>query len=123
MRKHRLIDCNPHWVVLEENGPECGIHFDCPEGHAGCSHTIPFRPTLDGLRNRSWRTDHVQWQRAGDTFETLTLTPSIKRQPQHADREAALKAGCLAEYITEAMFCALHVNIVNGAIEFCGDSK
>lgn len=119
MRKTRLVDCNPKWV---ENyfgaGRVDAIVFDCPEGHVGCKHVIPFTPALDG-------TVHAMeagrgWQRSGDTFETLTLSPSIKRNPRHASREAAIAAGCIPEYVDDSLLCALHIFIQNGQIQFCG---
>lgn len=122
-RKHRLIDCNPHFVE-DKDGVICAVYFECPEGHDDCKHVIPFAPALDGSPG-NWNNGGSGpiWQRTGDTFETLTLSPSILRRQRHANREAAIAAGCLPEYITETMFCALHIFIKNGAIEFCGDSK
>lgn len=69
-------------------------------------------------------TEHGRgWQRVGDTFENLTLSPSIKRNPRHASREAAIAAGCLPEYVDDSLLCALHIFIRDGRIEFCGDSR
>lgn len=102
-RIHRIADLDPHWV--ESDGKRCGVRFDCPEGHEDCRHVVPFTPALDGSPATSWYPSGVQWQRAGDTFETLTLTPSIATPP---GRESG---------------CALHIFIRDGQIEFCGDSK
>lgn len=108
-RRTRLADCNPHWISGRYTGSEssvpCGVHFDCPEGHDGCSHAIPFTPALDGAARETWQANGAQWQRTGDTFETLTLAPSIRREPR-GPRE-----------------CALHIFIRDGQIEFCGDSR
>jgi hypothetical protein len=121
-RKHKLIDCNPNWVENYFGSDRVdAIVFDCPEGHVHCKHVIPFSPALDGTIHPTEQ--GRGWQRIGDTFETLTLSPSIARRPRHVNREAAIAAGCIAEYITESMFCALHIVIVNGEIQFCGDSK
>lgn len=100
-----------------------GIHFDCPEGHENCDHAIPFRPALDGGPAASWYSSSAIWDRTGDTFETLTLSPSIRRIPRHSSREEAIAAGRIPEYITESMLCAFHGFIKNGMIEFCGDSR
>jgi len=100
-----------------------GVHFDCPEGHEGCSHVIPFSPAFDGSPTPGWQQNGAVWQRTGDTFETLTLSPSIRRIPTYASREAALAAGALPEYLNESHFCAFHGFIQNGQIVFCGDSK
>lgn len=52
-----------------------GLICNCP---CGCDRLmfIPFKNPLDGLPS-----DHVgpTWQRDGDTIETLSLHPSIKR--------------------------------------------
>lgn len=133
-RKHRLVDCNPHFV-RGGNGSLCAVYFECPEGHDDCKHVIPFTPALDGSPGQ-WHgkgASGVTWQRSGGTFEiisdegkifeSLTLSPSIRRIQRHVDRDAAIAAGCLPEYITETLFCALHIFIKDGAIEFCGDSK
>lgn len=126
-RRTRLVDCDPRWAhgryYGQEDGPVRGIHFDCPEGHADCSHIIPFTPALDGTTAEIWQQSGANWQRTGDTFETLSLSPSIRRMPSYASREAALAAGCIPEYITESMTCAFHGFITNGAITFCGDSR
>jgi hypothetical protein len=115
MRKQRLIECNPRWATQDEH--VCYLIFDCPEGHADCRHAIPFTPALDGSV-----TPGTTWARKGEMFDELTLSPSIKRRQSYKDRAAALKAGVKEEYITETMFCALHIFIKDGAIQFCGDS-
>jgi hypothetical protein len=117
-RRHRLVDCNPRWVDYDE-GLTCGVRFDCPEGHQGCLHVIPLTPALDGAEFQITRV----WQRIGDTFETLTLSPSIRRNPVYASREVAIAAGALEGRLTPTMFCALHIFIRDGQIEFCGDSR
>lgn len=125
MRKTKLVDCNPHWVIWsgKEGSSPDAVYFDCPEGHDGCKRVIPFTPALDGSTVPVQQRNGVQWQRSGDTFETLTLSPSIRGIPSYPNREAAIAAGCLPEYITDSMFCALHIFIRDGQIEFCGDSR
>jgi hypothetical protein len=108
-RRTRLVDCNPRWVTSRysgyDDGVVRGVFFDCPEGHEGCSHAIPFTPALDGTASETWQENGAQWQRTGDTFETLTLSPSIRNAPR------------------EDTGCALHIFIRDGQIEFCGDSR
>ena len=53
-----------------------GISFDCPCGCGDRTYT-PFENPLDGGPSRAG--GHPAWQRTGDTFETLTLKPSILR--------------------------------------------
>lgn len=121
-RKTRLVDCNPRWGVDGQQGYErLWVTFDCPEGHSECRHTIPFTPSLDG--DAQPRAGGAVWQRTGDTFETLTLSPSIRREPVYASREAALAAGALPEHLEDTHFCALHIFVRDGGIEFCGDSR
>jgi len=85
----RLIDLDPGWVGAGGEGvtqdgqpvPErhgVGIAFDCPCGVCGSRCYIPFENPLDG--GPAFVSDHPYWARTGDTFETLTLTPSIQRR-------------------------------------------
>ncbi len=65
----RLVDLNPDFV----DGTR--IELDCP---CGCANRlyVPFDVALDGTPG--WNSGG--WHREGDTFETLTLTPSILRR-------------------------------------------
>lgn len=97
----KLIDLNPQWVGAGGEGisdvdgrpsPErhgVGLSFDCPcstctakrtgdedndvylRVYVGLSNPIDGGPPHDP--------QGAQWQRTGDTLETLTLTPSIQR--------------------------------------------
>lgn len=90
----RLIDVDPRWVsaggegISDKDGnpvPErhgVGISFECPCGlDVGCDRTrvyVAFSNPLDG------GPPHINpgqptWDRTGDTFETITLQPSILR--------------------------------------------
>lgn len=80
----RLTELNPNWVVGDPN-ERCfsnrhgmGIRFDCPIHR---SHRIVafFTNPIDGLPPRK---DGNKWDRAGDTFETITLSPSIDASGQ-----------------------------------------
>lgn len=53
-----------------------GVIFRCPCGNADDAHEcyVPFTNPLDGGPSRE-----RGWLRVGDTFDTLTLTPSILR--------------------------------------------
>lgn len=84
---------------------------------------IPFSPAFDGSPTPGWQQNGAIWQRTGDTFETLTLSPSIRRNPTYTSREVAIAAGCLPQYLNDSHFCACHIFIRNGQIEFCGDSR
>ena len=83
----KLIDLDPHWVgaggegISDANGNPVparhgvGMTFDCP---CGCKTRtyVPFENPLDGGPAHDKR---PAWKRSGETFETLTLTPSILR--------------------------------------------
>lgn len=91
----RLTDLDPHWVGAGGEGisrrlPDgssepvprrdgIGIIFNCPCGNHGETHRafIPFSNPLDG--GPPHVSERPQWRRTGDTFETLTLSPSICR--------------------------------------------
>jgi hypothetical protein len=103
----RLVDLNPTWYGAGGEGisnadgtpvPErrgVGIIFDCP---CGCGElcAIPFANALDGGPQYDQRQG---WQREGDTFETLTLRPSILR--------------------TKPPGCGWHGWITNGEVTSC----
>lgn len=55
-----------------------GLMFQCPCGSPDCWCYVPFANPLDGEPPPEGTT--VAWQRTGETFETLTLTPSILRK-------------------------------------------
>ena len=86
----RLVDLHPRFVgaggegISDANGNPVparhgiGVMFDCP---CGCDELcfIPFSNPLDGGVSVSSTPGQPTWDRVGDTFETLTLTPSIQR--------------------------------------------
>lgn len=83
----KLTELNPRWLghggpcirdaqgnpVPERHG--VGISFDCPCRGACSRIGIEFENPLDGGPAPGTHT----WRRDGDTFETLTLSPSIQR--------------------------------------------
>ena len=109
MRKTRLLDCNPRWGTAYGEATTRYLTFDCPEGHESCWHTIPFTPALDGGVVTS---QGALWERVGDDFATLTLSPSIARRVVVKN----LETGEIYDP------CHMHVNLINGAFEFAGDS-
>lgn len=112
-RKHTLAELSPEFVRWDgrepgdEHGPADAIRFLCPEGHEDCSHTIPFSPDLGGSARTSPQRNGAHWQRTGETFETLVLSPSIRCEGS----------------------CHFHGFVggssgqAPGSIEFCGDSS
>lgn len=77
-----------------------GILMDCPCGQCDEFHQlyVPFDNPLDG--GPPLEPGHPRWHRTGDTFETLTLTPSILRSRD--------KGGC-----------GWHGFITNGEVRSC----
>ena len=56
-----------------------GMIFDCPCG-CGVKGHVEFTVAIDG---QPWAVESPRWERTGDTFETMTLSPSINRpKPQ-----------------------------------------
>ena len=120
-RKHRLVDCNPRFAQMGNRGDTRYLTFDCPEGHEGCRISVPFTPDLSGSAVDG--AGHPVWSRSGEDFSSLSLSPSIRINPVYHGREEALSRGAAPEHLHDIHFCALHIFIANGAIEFCGDSK
>lgn len=82
----RLTELNPKWIALKEGGDVVGITFMCPhcrEVHVGAWFAEPM--DMDGVTGidpeiETFFGKHPEdkrWNRTGDTYETLTLTPSI----------------------------------------------
>ena len=68
----RLVDCDPAWVTHE--GRRVGVSFKCVAcADDQCRTWVYFDPPLD-----PGQVFQPAWARTGDTFETLTLTPSIR---------------------------------------------
>jgi len=89
MMKIKLTDLNPRFVSHGGEGvtnsktgepvpysDKIGIGFDCP---CSCGERtfIPFINPVHGAA--PIETENHTWQRTGDTFETMTLEPSIQR--------------------------------------------
>lgn len=84
----KLIDLDPRWVgaggegISDKDGNPVpsrhgiGFHFDCPCG-CGVPCFVAFANPLDGAPPPD--PNRPLWSRTGETFETLTLTPSIHR--------------------------------------------
>jgi hypothetical protein len=85
----RLVDLNPQWVgyggegITQDGQPvprreKVGVEFDCPCGAGGeyhrCYVQIANPPDGQGPLD-----DNSKWTMSGDSFENLTLIPSIQR--------------------------------------------
>ena len=91
----KLIDLEPKWITYNHSDGVilCGVTFLCPHCRAlrlGVCFDVPLDPT--GLIKQlaathgvaEWAPDAIRgmndgrlWHRTGDTFDDLTLTPSI----------------------------------------------
>lgn len=80
----RLTELDPRWFTMDDNSDIVGVTFVCP----CCASRSGYRPRLGVLfreeidRDRLPNTAHwcrpgEKWHREGETFETLTLSPSI----------------------------------------------
>lgn len=87
----RLIDLNPAFLGAGGEGisnadgtpaarrEAVGLDFDCPCGGGGVRIFVGFRNPVDGGPPFDPEPHHT-WQRTGESFETLTLMPSILRR-------------------------------------------
>lgn len=74
METVRLTDLDPRWGTWSGRAERIEVSFDCPRhGKAHRVH-VPFANPLDG--GKPVERNHL-WQRSGDSFDTLTLSPSI----------------------------------------------
>lgn len=76
----RLVDLNPKWFgIYGAPDSKVGVIFDCPCQSDSCEWggkiAISFKNPIFG--NPEPVSDEKLWQRTGETFETLTLSPSI----------------------------------------------
>jgi hypothetical protein len=73
----RLVDLEPKWI--DRNGRTgLGVIFNCMIGHCCGRIRIYFTNPLDG--GPAWPVDDQnshRWTRTGDSFETLSMTPSV----------------------------------------------
>lgn len=75
----KLTDLDPHWVNAGLNQPMIGISFVCPHCRECGSTTrlaVYFAEGAPGATAAVHLTDKV-WQKTGDTFDTMSFTPSI----------------------------------------------
>lgn len=75
----RLVDLDPHWFTRGDSPDLVGVTFKCP-----CCRRIRIgvlfvqEIDMDSLPNDvHWAAEGEKWDRAGETFDTLTLSPSI----------------------------------------------
>ena len=112
----KLTDLNPQFIGCGGEGifnadmtPAeerfgVGVMFDCP---CGCKDRIfvGFDLPLDG--KGPWNNDRYCWKRTGDSFENLTLTPSILRTKSYTDKDGV---------VHDFNNCGWHGFITNGEV-------
>jgi hypothetical protein len=81
----KLVDLDPHWTRAGKDRHGMGILFVCPVHGEGCHLGVWFRNPLDGGPPYPDSWGGKLWDRTGDTFETLTLRPSIHVHDTDAD--------------------------------------
>ncbi len=86
----KLTDLNPSWIIAGGDGirdkdgnpvPKrtgIGMMFDCPCGSCDERSYVSFSNPLDGGDPCLNNPKESSWHRNGDTFETMTLNPSIR---------------------------------------------
>lgn len=86
----KLTELNPRWVGIG-SGTDfiiSGLTFDCPHcknQRLGVSFKPPIDPKGWTLRGVTWNHSNIEWYRTGDSFETITLSPSIDASQQRID--------------------------------------
>ena len=98
----RLVDLNPQFLDSNHFDKGIALMCDCP---CGCEAPlyVPFRNPIGGARpvpDEDASLGRAMWERDGDTFDTLTLRPSIHRDPA--------KGGC-----------GWHGHIISGEVSPC----
>lgn len=91
---------NPH-LADKPDRKGLGLMFMCPI-HEDCWVGIPFKNAIDG--GGPHEPERASWQRTGETFDVLTLSPSIR-------------------VLGGADGCEWHGFIRNGRFETCGDAR
>lgn len=86
----KLVELEPRFIVLYEGGDYVGMTFRCPHcppgergetTYLGIWFSEPIdannHPDIDWPQYMLAHPDHHYWQRHGDLFSSLTVTPSI----------------------------------------------
>jgi hypothetical protein len=79
----KLTELDPHWTcdTLGRHGQ--GLSFECPV-HRDHRLAVPFANPVDGGEKMTSKRN-FWWQRTGETFDTMTLGPSIDASGNQAD--------------------------------------
>lgn len=73
-----LVELDPCWLTFGEGRHGMGVIFDCPHCDGAIKVGGYFANPIDGGPPAPpGEEPRPRWRRTGETFETLTLTPSI----------------------------------------------
>lgn len=70
----KLVDLHPLWYTWHGRTERIGLSFDCPVH--GTAHRV-YVPFVNPLDEGKAEQRICLWRRTGETFETLSLTPSV----------------------------------------------
>lgn len=76
----RLTELEPRWFTQANNPDIVGITFNCPCCNGKTRLGILFIEEIDRDKlpnDTHWSIKGIKWHREGETFETISLTPSI----------------------------------------------
>lgn len=78
----KLTELNPRWTSFTDpsSGIRSGITFDCPHCQTqrlGVVFSNPIDPQGWLEKGITKPTVECEWERSGESFETLTLSPSL----------------------------------------------
>ena len=79
-----LTDLDPRWLSSGPSRRGMGVSFRCP--HCTTRLAVWFENPLDGGPSIDRMTHRGPlWKRSGDSFDTITLTPSIDARERDPD--------------------------------------
>lgn len=70
----RLTELEPRWYSMHGRSGRVGMLFLCPHCRV-VEIPVAFENPMDGAEPDG--SAKCRWQRTGDTFETITLSPSV----------------------------------------------
>lgn len=78
----KLTELSPRWVKYGEGRQGMGISFISPKSEDdGLRIAVWFKNPIDGGEPINDKPTRCLWERTGDTFENLSLTPSVDASP------------------------------------------